>query len=364
MIMKSIKLLFILLILSSKVWSNIAPPQAHISEIYINSLNAWSLELGFYYPDISQIDSIIIETESGSAKLTNYSLIDVSFIDESPFYYLSVISNNNLNGILEINRENDFVIIHSYIGTTSNDDYLAFGLHEHSNFLIFPEGHSLSRIDTYSNDNYHDYSGYFSLDNTPSLGEINLVEGVSGIVSGYLYDIDHNPMPNTEIMGYVGYVSTDENGYYNESVLSRSYFFDTITIWTGQYDIYIYETDTVSVFPDSTHIKDLILISYPNSIIEPDDELNDHAIITNFPNPCTDITTFFISIPDHVSFKSANLEIYNNIGQTVFSYQLRENKTKITLPSGEMNLHKPGMYHYSLIIDGNLPIISNTLIKL
>ena len=140
--MKSIRLLFILLILSSKVWSNVAPPQAHISEIYINSLNAWSLELGFYYPDISQIDSIIIETESGSAKLTNYSLIDVSFIDESPFYYLSVISNNNLNGILEINRENDFVIIHSYIGTTSNDDYLAFGLHEHSNFLIFPEGHS------------------------------------------------------------------------------------------------------------------------------------------------------------------------------------------------------------------------------
>jgi len=79
--MKRIRMLFAILVLvSSRVGCNIAPPQAYISEIYIESPTSWWIELGLYeeFTIEDWFDSLVVETSYGRSRITEYSVIDLS----------------------------------------------------------------------------------------------------------------------------------------------------------------------------------------------------------------------------------------------------------------------------------------------
>jgi hypothetical protein len=70
----------IVLLISHEVDCNIAPPQACISEIYVESpISRW-IELGFYEDGNLEdwFDSLVVETRYGSSIITDYPVIDVS----------------------------------------------------------------------------------------------------------------------------------------------------------------------------------------------------------------------------------------------------------------------------------------------
>jgi hypothetical protein len=355
--MKTMRFFIVLAILNNTLFANITPPQAYISEVYIETSDNWWLELGFYEDPEILIDSVIVETTSGSALITDFITIDLSETDVG-FPFLALITNDNLEHNLSMIRQGDFIKIYSYIGTTANINYLAFGKYADSEFLQFREGLSIAKVGLFNN-----CSGFYSLDNTPSPGVDNEDEGVAGNVNGYLYDKDHNPIINSEVKGYVCSVSTDENGYYEGDVLSKTYYFDTINLWTGQWETYIYLQDTISVLPDSSYSKDLVLLSSPSTIIEPMDE-PDVPVITSFPNPFTEFTAFYIFIPPHINFKTADFEIFSSSGQRVFLLPLNVYTAKVVLPGEIISTLKPGVYHAQLLIDGVISEAGNTIIKL
>ena len=277
------------------------------------------------------------------------------------------ITNSNLEEPLEIDREHDFVNIYSYIGESVNSDYIAFGNHPDSDFLLFREGHSIARIDQFGG-----CLRFYSLDNTPSIGENNLADGVSGTVSGYLFDGYHNPVPDTKIFNYICEVTTDENGYYEGNVLSRTYIFDSISIWTDQREVYIFEPDTINVFPDSTYYTDIVLLSHYIDTSTHDTEYSsiyyyttsNPGIITSFPNPFKDYVSFYIALSGVDNFNAIDFQIFNANGQKVYSIPLSGQYGSINLSSGIVGSWKAGIYYYRLLIDGKPSDKLNTFIKL
>jgi hypothetical protein len=349
--MKTIRLFFPLLLISSNLFSNIseAYPKVEISEIFVESSFSWSLELGFRENyDVIPYDSIVIETCAGRSKVKDYTLIDISqpgFLSS----FIAVITNSDLERELEINRENDFLKVYSYFMGMEVQDFLAFGKYPGSFFLEFKSGFSIVRDDV----------GLFSLDKTPTIGKVNTEDGTMGVVQGYVYDRNHNPLPNAWI-GYNTSILSNENGYYYTSIPSRTYYTDTI--WTSDIETYIFKPDTINVFPDSTSSADLIVLSHSqhssviNSTFEP------HFL--NFPNPFKNFTTFYVSLPEIYNNKTVILEIYNNAGQAVGSFQFPDTRYAIALPSDLTGGLKAGIYYYTLIIDGIPSGETKTMIKI
>lgn len=351
--MKTLRLFIPLLIISFNVFGNLSiyNPKLCISEIYIESPDSWLIELGFSYDTAGiKIDSIAIETKAWMSKVINDSLFDAGS-SGYPFEFLCVISNNNLERNLEIIRENDFVKVYTYVDGNSYTDSLSFGQFPGSFFPIFKEGYSIALSPSW----------LLSLDNSPSIGEINTDEGMLGTVEGYVYNKNHEPIANTTI-GFGSYILTDENGYYTTNILSRIYYTDTI--WTSTTETYIFKPDTIDVQPDSTLQKDLIVISHSlhssifNQTYSPGD------LIMNYPNPFKDLTTFIVRLSDFFDNKVVDLQIYNNMGQTVGSFRLPNKRSAIALPSDMIGSLKAGTYYYKIIIDGVPTGETKTMVKI
>ena len=147
--MKKIWLFVILSLFALNTFANLYIPRAHISELYIDNLGNWTLEIGFYELDYLMggdfVDSIFIETSSGRAKIISYSL----FAGEGDgFDSLAVITVANLSAPLSINQDGDFVKIRSY-GIYMSDDLaesFSFGDYPWSMLSCIHHGESITRI--------------------------------------------------------------------------------------------------------------------------------------------------------------------------------------------------------------------------
>lgn len=148
--MKKICLFVILSLFAISSFANIYIPRAHLSELYIDDLGNWTLEIGFYdldfWIDGYTIDSIFIETSSGRAQIISYSLFAGDGTDG--FDSLAVITVANLSAPLSINQDGDFVKIRSY-GIYMSDDLaesFSFGDYPWSMLSCIHHGESITRI--------------------------------------------------------------------------------------------------------------------------------------------------------------------------------------------------------------------------
>jgi len=82
--MKKILLLGIATFFSFLVYSNPNPdPEIHINEFMFTGTNHWSLELSLIYCDLSDFDSIYIQSNTGQAKVINFHYGSFSFVRSS-----------------------------------------------------------------------------------------------------------------------------------------------------------------------------------------------------------------------------------------------------------------------------------------
>jgi hypothetical protein len=342
------------LISGSKLLCNIITPKVNISEILIESDSVWSVELFFPdHTDVISFDSIEIETSAGRSKINSYSLIDITESGSSSSY-ISVITNSSLARPLNVNPHGDFVKIYSYILGSVGYDFIAFGNYPGSFFLNYQKEYSLALTD----------EGLFSLNRTPSIGERNTDEGTQGTVQGFLLDKNHHPIENTPLLMFGTDVKTNENGYYSQAILSRTYFIeDTLTAWLNPTQTFIFEPDTINVIPDSVSEANIILLEYiinSNIIIDP---RSDPDVFLNYPNPFKDVTTFYLYLPVP-DCSTATLQILNNRGQLVVAIPVPVDEMRIALVPDILSSLPAGIYHYTLLVDGKSSGLVNTMVKL
>jgi hypothetical protein len=173
--MKKKLFIFVLVLLNSYTYSNIVNPKVYISEIYIVTPASWTIELAFPDdPSIIVFDSIVIENKIGQAKVISY-YPTVTTSPGSNQTFLALVTNDSLSSPMEIDRNNDYIKVFSYLGGGVNYDYVAFGSYPGSYFPNFKVGYSIvCRA-----------PDEFSLDKTPTLGDVNDEEGMMGTLHGY-----------------------------------------------------------------------------------------------------------------------------------------------------------------------------------
>ena len=227
-IMKKYLLLLILILTLSLSWGNIYMPRAHVSEILIDSVGSWTIELGFYDIDNTTIDSIRIETSTGSAMIISYTLIEGGV---SPNYdFISVITNANLDNPITIDPMHDYIKIISYLPESEYFDDVAIGNYPGSVLDCIRSGESIIYL-VYEQS--MGYTGSFCIDKSPTIGYGNDTCGALGSFSGKIYNPDgivftEGWFPVPQLHNTIIYINSD--GTFSERIFSRNYNFERVDI--------------------------------------------------------------------------------------------------------------------------------------
>jgi hypothetical protein len=359
---KSIMILILITVVFS-ARGNVAPPQAYISEILVDSSGNWTIEMGFYQWDIPIIDSIRLVSSSGSSIITSFTLIPGG----GSFYFdsLSVITNDNLANPITFNPNGDLVKLISYVNLWGADpvDSVAFGDYPGSMLSCIHEGESV----IYAMYNIGTGGTWgFGIDSSPTIGTMNDTTGAMGNFSGIVYDLEGNPFTG----GYFGLpfiegmvIHINPDGSFSERVLSHRITFDTIKLHLPSrlhtIETYIIEPVDFCLRPDSSHYQDIITTSLVIGIKEKKEDIENIVVIS--PNPFTDKVTFYINRKNSHSTDELTLLIYSLEGRELHRVLLSQDKKRFEWAPGRSVL--PGTFIYRLEMN-NQAIKSGKFIKM
>jgi len=354
-------LIFIALVSSTR--GNVAPPQAWISEIIVDSSGNWTIEMGFYEWDLLSIDSIRLVTSSGSSIITSFTLIPGggSFCFDS----LAVITDDNLANPITINPNGDLVKLISCLHIWGEDpvDSVAFGDYPGSMLSCIHEGESV--IFAMYNVGTGGTWG-FGIDSSPTIGTINDTTGAMGNFSGIVYDLAGNPftggyfsLPFIESM----VIHINQDGSFSERVLSHRITFDTIKLHLPlrPYTIETYTIEPVDfcLRPDSSYNQDIVTTSLVIGIEEK--EKDDENTVVISPNPFSEKVVFYFNLKNSDPADEISLSIYSLEGRELDRVRLLPDQKRYEwTPGGAVS---PGTLIYRLE-KNNQTLKSGKFIKL
>jgi hypothetical protein len=317
---------YILLLATSFVvicaMGNIAPPKAFISEVFFDGSGNWTIELGFYPYYYSEIDSIRIESSTGSS-IINFCTLTPG--GGSPnFDSITVITKLNLVAPVSINPNADYIKVTSYIFGYGTYDYVAFGNYPGSFLDCKQNSESIAYV-SYSLGPA--YTSSFCIDRSPTPGYGNDTTGAMCNFSGKVYDLSGNaftngmfslpPLMNTTI-------EIQPDGSFFERVFARRYMFDTLTLyfppWPYAAQTYTVEHVDFCVRPDGQHTQDIITTSLVTAIDKhkPDNE----NIVVVSPNPFTEKVSFYFNMGKQYPGDEITLSIYGPDGRLLKQVKL------------------------------------------
>ena len=156
------------------------------------------------------------------------------------------------------------------------------------------------------------YSGWYYLDNTPTLGAPNDYLNAGGIVEGYITSLTGDTLQNVKISRRFGLpVYSDSSGYFalDELAIYEELIFQKTSYWDG----YLW----LQIWPDSLQtihvvIEKLVDIEDPkNSSV-----LQDFQFFQNYPNPFNSNTALGFLLPDDADVE---LNIFDMLGNKIRS---------------------------------------------
>jgi hypothetical protein len=334
------KYLFILILFFAimPAKGNIAPPRAFISEVYIDSLNNWIIELGFYM-DLFQIDSIRIETSSGSARLNHFILLPGGV--NMNFDSIAVVTNSNLDTSISINPDADYVKIITYAWGSAYFDYVAIGNFPGSMLDCLKQGESVSYVSYVQSAGG---TGSFCIDTSPTIGFANDTTGALSTITGIVYNytggvFTEGWFPVPQLHNTIIHINPD--GSFSERIFSRKYVIDTIQIYfpPWPYTKIKYTTDPINIClrPDTFCNQDIVTTS---QVMEVNTSAFDPDCVTVSPNPFNKSVVFYFNIPKNISHKVMNLTIYHKDGKKIDSIEISPSQRscewtpEVFIPSG------------------------------
>lgn len=341
--MKKILFLASLLLVSDSLFGNpVVRPQALISEFMFASDNKWELEICFVgMMDIylhTEYDSICIVTSAGMAR------IRLDFVKDS--ISLLVITPDSLETPLSVNSSGDSIKLYSY--TPLNFDYplvdfVKFGDYPGSVCDSIPAGYSISRP--------NGPFGFFCLDRSPTIGASNDTCGCCATLTGFLFDKNHKKITSGSFsLNYP--IAFNADSTYSTRIYARKYALSYVVELRSDVE-YLINSDTANIdaYPDSTIKKDIYLVA-PLGIKGRPAPSDPDLYVVNYPNPFNPGTNFYVRIPENLKRKVGRIDIYNSIGQKMFSVPL-SNVSSYKWSGVNMagKAVASGVYYYRLVFD-------------
>ncbi|MCK5789150.1 MAG: hypothetical protein KAH32_09130, partial [Chlamydiia bacterium] len=314
--MKRLIVLFILLF--TLISANpIATPDAYLSEICIDSIGNWELELysevyhSFGGPWTSQFS---LETNSGRANITHF---------DSTKEYIR-ITNANLDSVITMNILADSIRLLVHGGNPDNPgdiDAIAIGEENGSYIKNIQSGQSVSRlIDV--NLLMSPYDMFYKSDSS-TIGEENDTSYAKGTVYGHVYCHDGSLMKNRRLWIHQGYskeINVDNNGFYLTRLLSRNYQIDTL--WVSDPEASSGENICFNRIEFDLEPDDSLEVNFTSvqSSITP--VIQNTIKFNNYPHPASNYTWFFIDNID-IEASAMRVNVYALNGRKVDSFKPR-----------------------------------------
>jgi hypothetical protein len=253
------------------------PPQVYINELKVNAANDWVIELRMYYMPGNHIDSLRVQSNSGSG--TYYGN-----------YCPNILYPNMLNTPLGIDPQGDVVAVtvyNSYYITISTG--VRFG-NVADPWLFSPlPNETIAR--TYDGFTW-DCSYVMSLDDSPSIGTSNDTAGMCCSMKGKVYDMFGNPVCNHMLSLDYPFV-TGPAGEYSTRIFSRIYTWTRIYYFNGWWYRYRdISPISYALRPDSMITRDIHLL---DTIVEGISlQEKTKTVMKIFPNPVHDRLNIYL----------------------------------------------------------------------
>jgi hypothetical protein len=314
--------------------ANIAPPMAHISEVYFDTQNNWTLEIGFY-GSIEDIEFIKISNSTGTALVTTLNLIAGN--SQSGFDSLAIITNANLDSALFFTPLNDYIKVETRVWNYEPFDILHFGEHPNSIVQCIEQGESICQLSRMLND-YYVLS--WCINSLPSLGFLNDTTGSLATFAGIVKDQAGNPVTEGHInlawQGSYQRLRIQADGSLNERIFARDYLIDTI--WykpdlSVAYETYAIDPISVCLKPNDLHNQNIVLSS-PVGISEIKKDTETKIVAS--PNPFSNEISFYYSFntEDNNSADDLKLSIFTLSGKKVDELDLHSYQDRVVWKAG------------------------------
>jgi hypothetical protein len=360
--MKKTVIILLFLLVSGRLFSNVAPPQAHISEILFDSQGHWTIELSFLNYDLFLIDSMRVETSSGSSRITGFSLSPGGGF---PYFCdsIALITSANLQNPLNINPVNDYIRVISYNYGLATIDSVSIGSFPGSYINYLLPGQSVAKVIAVLS---MGTSPSFCLDNSPEPGVCGDTIGTLGTLSGSVYDTNGSVFTTGFIViGNVQNLTANLNpdGTYSQRVFARAYPMNSIEHWwhdSISWYVKVYSIEPVApwVEPGTSVTCDIHTKALISSTREK--KSNDNSIIV-YPNPFTQEVSFYLDNALKNGSAPVKIEVFDPHGATVFVSPVNQNKERIQWSPG--NSLPAGYYVYRITLNGQL-LKTGKLVKL
>jgi hypothetical protein len=342
--MKKLLLFTVITLWASFAISNpIVTPYIQINELYFEE-GEWTIEL--LYDAANQEDypivSILLSTSSGETEL-----IEFEISGETGF--IIVQNNGSLSTPLTINPEGDVV-------TVTWGIYFNGSIYFDANEMIFGGLPNASIIKPRPGQSISRFAGFYSKDNSPTLGQVNDTTGAMGTLAGIVYDINLQPVPDqTFLLPY--WFITSASGDFSTRVFSHNHNISSILhkISQSSYEWLDAEINFI-MEPDSVVNYDIYLLdNLTVGIAEP--IVGNAGIFRFYPNPARGNLAIRYEINLSGNFHDLTIEIKTITSLQVYTSPVSKAEGIINLPEQI----SPGVYLVNLL-SGSKVLASGRLI--
>jgi hypothetical protein len=321
---------------STGLYSNPNPtPEVHLNELLITGPNSWKIELYFLWCQFSDFDSIMVQTNSGTATAINFHWGNYIYFTEQ-----------DLNHPVTINPAGDQVAVIAFTNWPGNCVCgLVFGNAPNADVVAPLPGQSIASFHYYS---CNLYGELFTLSNHPTIGQANDTTGTCGTIRGIVYDIHGQPVPN-QLFYLDQPFYTDATGHYSTRNYAKIATRDHLCYpsWSGTLWPVAMEPISYTLIPDSVIFRDIHLLDSLDVGISTRPEKPGSRIIV-FPNPVNDRLTISYSTELSAISGVPHLEIFDMGGKMVLATDLENHLGVASIPI----VFQTGIYLAILTVEG------------
>jgi len=338
----------ILIMFPSILSANPFVPPPIITEVYFDEDENWTLEI--YIDEQYNFGMINLD----SLKINDAIIKDEVFVE---FGVAIIISPSMLVGDLNITRLSGEMHVETYDGDWI---WIDLGM-EWDSTPPLPQGQSIAY--QWNINVLMESPDYWLCHNyPPTLGESAYTVYGKGTFHGYIFDLNHKPIPNVQFeyfpwlypMG--GIFSSNDSGYFSYDMYAR------LSTYSLNYEIsdppYSGSVGDFWISIDSTYYAEIIAPVY---LVDVEENHDINFQISSYPNPGKNVITFDFTILQNQEFDQGNIVICELSGKVIEIIPINNNSIGHYKIKWDIPLDLQGIYIYSIELN-NRSVTSNKMI--